>query len=86
MKLFFALYSFVELNKSSYDDDHAVRVLMIDNVKSRDITLHLTSKKRKVHLINCNEKEVIENTVNERIELLKLLIDKDKSSEFNRVV
>ena len=44
MKLFFALYSFVELNKSSYDDDHAVRVLMIDNVKSRDVTLYLTSE------------------------------------------
>jgi len=44
MKLFFALHSFVELNKSSYDDDHAVRVLMIDNVESRDVTLHLTSE------------------------------------------
>jgi len=44
MKLFFALHSFVELNKSSYDDDHAVRVLMINNVESRDVTLHLTSE------------------------------------------
>lgn len=86
MKLFFTLHSFVELNKSSYDDDHAVRVLMIDNVESRDVTLHLASKKRKVHSINCDEKEVIEDAVNERIKLLELLVDKGKSSEFNRVV
>ena len=86
MKLFFALHSFVELNKSSYDNDYAVRVLTIDNVESHDVTLHLASKKRKVHSIDCDEKEVIEDAVNERIELLELLVDKGRSSEFNRVV
>lgn len=63
-----------------------MRVLTIDNVESDIVALDLADKKRKVHSINCDEKEIIEDSVNERIKLLELLVDKDKSSEFNRIV
>ncbi len=86
VKLFLALYSFVELDDTSHDNSHAVSVLSIDDVKRCSIALHLTDKKREVHSINCDEKEVIEDVVNERIELLELLVNKDRSSKLNRVV
>jgi len=62
-----------------------VSVLSVCDVQHCCAALNLTDKKEKVHLIGYNKKEGLINTADEQIELFKLLINKCRSSEFNRV-
>ncbi len=86
VKLFLALYRSKKFDKSSYDDDHAVRVLAIDDVQRCRVAFNLAGEKEKVHPIDCNEKGDLINVVDERIELFELLVDKCELPKSNKVI
>ena len=52
IQLFLALHRSKKFDKSSDDDDHAVRVLTIDNIESDSAALHLADEEEEVHPID----------------------------------
>lgn len=86
VNLFFALYSSVNFDNTSYGASYTISILSIYYIESRDAALHLVYKKRKVYSIDYDEKEDIIDTTDKRIELIKLLVYKCESPKFNREI
>lgn len=86
VNLFFALHSSVNFDDISYGVSHTVSILLICYIESRGAILHLAYEERKVYLVGCDEKGDIIDTIDKRIELVKLLVYKCGSSEFNREI
>ena len=49
MKFFLAFHRFIQLKNIFYDNNYTVSVLLIDNIKNRDVTFYLACEKRKIH-------------------------------------
>ena len=86
VKLLFALYSFIELDNTSYSASYIINILLIRYIESRGAALDLVYKKWKVYPVGCDEKGGIIDTTDEGIELIKLLVYKYGSPKFNRVI
>ena len=56
VKLFFALYSFIELDNASYGNYHAISVLSVCDIKYYSTAVYLAHEERGVHLVGCHEK------------------------------
>lgn len=86
VKLLFALYSFIELDNTSYSVSYTISILSIRYIESRGAELDLIYKKRKVYPIGYDEKGGIIDTTNKGIELIELLVCRCGSPESNRVI
>ena len=74
VKLFFALHSSVDIDDTSYGASHNASILSICYNESHGAAVYLACEKRKVHLVDCDEKEDIIDIIDGRTELVKLLV------------
>ncbi len=88
IKLFFALYSFVEFDDLSYDKSYTVSILSICNIESYNVALYLARQKQEVHSPRNYKVEsiAIRYFANKEFKLFELLVRKCRSFESHEII